>query len=60
IKIVRSDNHMKKVPIIVMSNLGDEDSIKSAMGLGANEYFVKNQHSIKEIVEKAESAVIKE
>jgi len=53
IKIIRQDYEMKKIPIIVMSNLGDEDSIQKALELGASKYFVKNQHPIKDIMEKA-------
>ncbi len=41
------------VPVIVLSNLGSDDDIKKAMALGAKDYFVKAQHPIGEIIDKA-------
>ena len=51
-------NYIKKeltsdVPVIVLSNLGSDEDIKKAMSLGAIDYFVKAQHPIGEIVDKA-------
>ncbi len=40
------------VPIIVLSNLGDDTEIKRALGMGANDYFVKSEHPLEEVVEK--------
>jgi len=42
----------KLIPVIVLSNLGDDAAIKRALEMGANDYFVKSQHPIKEVVEK--------
>lgn len=60
IEKVRSGGWINKnSPIIVMSNLGDDDSIQKAISLGANEYFVKNQHPIQKILERAEDLIKK-
>jgi len=54
IKEIRSNSEFKDLPIIiVLSNLGSDDDIKKALELGANDYFVKTQHPMSEIVEKA-------
>ena len=53
IKEVRSNPEHKTLPIIVLSNLGGDEDIKKALELGANDYFVKTQHPMSEIVEKA-------
>lgn len=42
----------KKIPILVLSNLGQEGDIKRAIGLGAADYFIKVNLSIQEIVDK--------
>lgn len=42
----------KKIPILVLSNLGQEGDIKRAIGLGATDYFIKVNLSIQEIVDK--------
>ncbi len=52
LKEVRANPELKSLPIIVLSNLGGEDDIKKALALGANDYFVKTQHPMSEIVEK--------
>lgn len=38
---------------MVLSNLGGDEDIKKALSLGANDYFVKTQHPMSEIVERA-------
>lgn len=53
LKEVRSNPELKSLPIIVLSNLGGDDDIKKALTLGANDYYVKTQHPMSEVVEKA-------
>jgi DNA-binding response OmpR family regulator len=48
---------LKTVPIIVVSNLGQEKDIQRAKSLGANDYLVKAEVSIEEIVAKIESTM---
>ena len=42
----------KLIPVIILSNLGEDKEIKRAMDMGANDYFVKSQHPIDEVVKK--------
>lgn len=51
---LRKNPAWKLIPIIVLSSLGDELEIKRALELGADNYFVKFQHPMKEVIEKAE------
>jgi DNA-binding response OmpR family regulator len=41
-----------KVPVIILSNLGQSEDKNKAKELGASDYFVKSDISISEIVEK--------
>jgi DNA-binding response OmpR family regulator len=41
-----------KVPVIILSNLGQSEDKSKAKELGATDYFVKSDISISEIVEK--------
>jgi len=52
---IKSDSELKLIPVIVLSNLEGDEIIKSALSLGAVDYFVKTQHPIAEIVEKVEA-----
>ncbi len=45
-------HNLKTIPVIVLSNLGQDEDIKKAFRLGATDYFVKAQHPIAEVVEK--------
>jgi DNA-binding response OmpR family regulator len=47
-----SDPIIAKVPIIMLSNLGQDDDIKKAMEMGANDYLVKAHFTTEEIAEK--------
>ena len=47
-----SDEAISKVPVIMLSNLGQDDDIKKAMDMGANDYLVKAHFTTEEIVTK--------
>lgn len=46
---------LAKIPVIVLSNLGQELDKTRALGLGANEYIVKVDTSMQEMVDRAKS-----
>jgi DNA-binding response OmpR family regulator len=50
-------DEFKSVPIIVVSNLGQEKDKERAMQLGATEYMVKAEVSIEEIVAKIQATL---
>ncbi len=56
---IKADPASAGIPILVLSNLGDENDIKHAMQLGATDFFIKVEHSLSEIVEKVEHMVVK-
>lgn len=41
-----------QVPVIILSNLGQEDDVKRGMALGAIDFLVKSDHSLQEVVNK--------
>lgn len=49
---LKADSVMKDVPVIVLSNLSQEEDIKRVMDLGAVEYLIKANVSIQEVVGK--------
>lgn len=42
----------KDIPVIILTLLGEDQDIKKGLALGANDYLVKSQHAVGEIVEK--------
>lgn len=59
LKQLKSDPELKQIPVIVLSNLGQDDEIKRVLALGAVDYLVKTQHPIDEVVEKVHMHVLK-
>jgi len=49
---IRSNPEWQHIPVVILSNLGEDSEIKRALELGANDYFVKSQHPIQEVMEK--------
>lgn len=41
-----------KIPVIILSNLGEDEDIETAKRLGAKDYFVKSNISLRDIVAK--------
>jgi len=54
LEAIKENAELVDLPIIVLSNLGGDDDIKKAIKLGADDYYVKSQHPMSEIIEKAE------
>jgi DNA-binding response OmpR family regulator len=59
---IRSNPNLKtqKVPIIMLSNLGQKDDIEKALKIGANDYLVKAHFNTEEIIEKIKKELGKE
>ncbi|MFA5178251.1 MAG: response regulator [Candidatus Paceibacterota bacterium] len=49
---LKANNLLSKIPVIMVSNLGDEEVIKRAMKLGAIDYLIKTQHSLDDVADK--------
>jgi len=49
---VKKNPEWKLVPVVVLSNLGEDEIIKKALEAGADDYFIKSQHPIQEVIEK--------
>jgi len=56
---VRKDPRLKGMPVIVLSNLGEEEHIERAKMLGADDYLVKAHFALGEIVEKINKLIAK-
>jgi len=52
LKEIRENSKNSTLPILIISNLGQNDDKKRAMDLGATEYLIKIDHPIQEIIDK--------
>ncbi len=55
--IRKRPDELGKVPVIVVSNLGQEKDKERATALGATEYLVKAENSVEEIVARMEKVL---
>ena len=49
---LRSDERWKHIPVIVASNLGQKEDIDKSMALGANDFIIKSDTSLEQVVVK--------
>ena len=56
---LRSNEKWNKLPIVVASNLGQSEDIVKATKLGANDYIVKTDLSMKKLLDKIQSLIDK-
>lgn len=56
---LKSDENLKSIPVIVLSNLGQPEDVDRAKKLGADDYLVKSNISMKDVVDKIKAVVVK-
>lgn len=49
---LKKDEKLKNIPVIIMSNLGQEEEVQRGLSLGASEYLVKTNIKLEEVVNK--------
>jgi len=54
---LKTDNHLKSIPVIVLSNLGQQNDIDKAKMLGAVGFMIKANYSLDEIIEKTDAVL---
>lgn len=52
LKFMKADANIANTPVIVLSNLGDKESIDKAKALGALDYFIKSDTDLTTLDEK--------
>jgi DNA-binding response OmpR family regulator len=52
LEAIRQDPQLEKIPVIIISNLGQPSDVERGKSLGVIDYFIKAKFSIDELVEK--------
>jgi DNA-binding response OmpR family regulator len=52
---IKSSEQLKKIPVIMASNLGQKEEVDRAMQLGAVDFITKSNMSIADLIEKIKS-----
>lgn len=56
---VKKDEKLKDIPVVLLTNLGQESDIQRGMELGALDYLVKAHFTPSEVVKKVEALFVK-
>jgi DNA-binding response OmpR family regulator len=49
---IKKDPTIDKIPVVILSNLGQKEEIEKGMSLGATDFLIKAHFTLSEIVEK--------
>ena len=49
---LQHDSELKKIPVIILSNLGQDEEVKKGLSLGAKDYYVKASTDLETITQK--------
>jgi len=52
LEAVKADPRTKDIPVVILTNLGEESTIEQAVSLGATDYLIKNQSRPADVSEK--------
>lgn len=58
LKNLKSNSKLKDIPVIVLSNLGDQTDIERAKNLGALDYYVKANTELSSLEEKIKNVLV--
>ena len=59
LKEIKKDEKIKDIPVLILSNLAQEKEIEEGLALGAQDYLVKPEISLSEVVDKVKEWIIK-
>ncbi|MFH1187118.1 MAG: response regulator [Candidatus Levyibacteriota bacterium] len=60
LKEIKNTEKLKDIPVVILSNFGQEELVKQAINMGAVEYIFKYQVEIGDVAKKIKSIIGKE
>lgn len=54
---LKKDRTTKNIPVLIMSNLGQDNDVEKGRRMGAVDYLIKSDYSISEVVKKIKDAM---
>lgn len=58
LEILKNDQAVKHIPVIILTNLGQREEEKQGRALGALDYFVKANTSLETIIKRVEDVLV--
>ena len=57
LETLKSKTVTKRIPVIILSNLGQNSDIKRGLDLGAEDYLIKTDYTVKQVGEKVKKVL---
>ncbi|MDD4610861.1 MAG: response regulator [Patescibacteria group bacterium] len=57
LKRIKKDSKTNKIPVILLTNLSQKDSVEKGLALGANDYLIKAHFMPSEVIDKIKNLV---
>lgn len=57
LKALKEDSTLKRIPVVLLTNLAGQSDMQKGLDLGAELYLVKSQYSPKQLIEKLEEVL---
>jgi len=57
LRTMKGDPILKDIPVVILSNLGEEENVQKGLGLGAVAYLVKAHYTPMEVVAKVKQVL---
>ena len=54
---IKSNTDLSSIPVIILSNLGQQEDIERGLKLGADDYLVKSQFDIDQVTDKIKTTL---
>lgn len=48
---LKASERTRAIPVVILSNVGDEEKVQEALDLGADAYLVKTQYDLKDVLD---------
>lgn len=52
LKKIKADSNLKKIPVVILSNLGQDEIIRQSLKIGAKAYIVKSLYTPSQVVKE--------
>lgn len=59
LRIVKDERETKDIPVVILSNLGEQEDVEKGLGLGASAYIIKAHYTPTEVVAKVKAILKK-
>lgn len=58
LRVIKDERETKDIPVVILSNLGEQEDVEKGLGLGAAAYIIKAHYTPTEVVAKVKAILM--